>query len=145
MAEFLPVVRRSAFSALACSIPILALLAMTLDAVLPRPDPATGQRADAWLLPVVLGGAAAVYLVLLLSHLYLGLVRKESVARFTGRQVRRTAQRIAAAAERVGIGQLLDLLLARAVALALVLVPLLGLALLWWIGRAAFGGGNRPF
>jgi hypothetical protein len=127
-----PLVVRSCFYALLWTIPILALLVIALNAVLPAPDPATGERAGAWLAPAVFGTAGSIYIALLLWHLYVHRIRKESVPAFLRHQVQNVGRRIAAARERAGVSTLLDALLARTVAVVLmVLGALLCIALVW--------------
>lgn len=124
--DLLPMVDRAAFYALLWTIPVLALLAMGLNAALPKLDPVTGQDAGAWLAPIVIATAVAIYLGLMLGHLYLHGVLNEGVDRFVG-----TARdRVSAAAQRADVGTLLDVARARTVAIIFIaLAPLLGFAL----------------
>jgi hypothetical protein len=130
--QFFPIVRRSGFYALVCGIPVLAVMAIVLNAILPAPDPSTGLRAGAWFGPLVLAAALAILLGLMLGYLYVHLVCKESVPALVRRQVRKAMRPIAAAIDRTDIAGLLDPIRARAVVIALAaLFVLLGLALLW--------------
>jgi hypothetical protein len=137
--DSLAVVFRAAVHAFLGSIPILAVLVIALDAVLPKPDPASGERAGSWLAPTVCATAAAIYLALLFGLLYVNLARQESLRTFIGRRAATAANRIAAAAAsaRGFLGPLLDALIGRAVAVGLVIVAaFLAIALLW-IGATA--------
>ena len=129
--QLFPLLRRSGLYALLCGIPILALMALLLNAILPAPDPATGLRA-AWLGPAVLAAGIATLLGLMGAYLYLHLVRRESVPVLARRQVRKVIRPIAVAIDRTDIAGFLDPLRARAVAIAFVaLFLLLGVALAW--------------
>lgn len=137
--DLLAVVFRAAVHAVLGSIPILAVLVIALNAVLPEPDPATGERAGSWLAPTVFTTAAAIYLALLFGLLYVNLARQESLRAFVGRRAATAANRIGAAAGRARslLGPFLDALIGRAVAVGLVMVvAFLAIALLW-IGATA--------
>ncbi len=136
----------SAFYALLWIIPLYLVLLYAVLVFFPAPDPLSGLRPPAWL-PYLIGApVVSAYVVLVLGYLYVRLVRKQTVPEFIKEKprLRGIAFLAASAVEKAlaavdgffgAIGNVLGITLTIGVIILLVLI---GLAILYWIGSAAF-------